>query len=66
MGLTKPHATVEEQGIERDTLGFRHSSGGRIGKLVGLADDKLIEGETRIQRSADIVDIEPARLRSIL
>ena len=46
--LPSPDAAIEEQWVERDRR-IGHAAGRRIGKLVRLADHKVIEREPRVQ-----------------
>ena len=57
--LAKPHAAIEVKRIERRALRLADAALGdaarrRVTELVGLAHDEIVEGETRIERRADV------------
>src|SRR3546814_11648985 len=45
MRLAEPGLAMEEKGIEGDLAALRQGAGGVVGKLVGLADHIIVEGE---------------------
>ena len=55
VGLAEADAAIEEQRIEWHGRGIRDPVGRRIGELVGLADDEILEGEPRIEHGAEEV-----------
>ena len=55
MGLAEPDPAVKEERVERHRpisagAGLRDTPGGGMGKLVGLADDEVLEREALIER----------------
>ena len=55
MGLAEADAAIEEERVERHGMnragaGLGDPPGGRMRQLVGLADDEVLEGETRVER----------------
>ena len=55
MGLAEADPAIKEQRVERHAVdrrdaGLGDAAGGGVGQLVGLADDKILEGEARIER----------------
>ena len=55
MSLAEPDPAIEKQGIERYRVGLGHAPCRRIGQLVRLADDEILEGEAQVERRADVV-----------
>ena len=56
MGFTESDAAVEEQRVEMHGRGFCDPLCRRMGEFVGLADNKMFEGETRVERGAQVVE----------
>lgn len=50
--LTKTDPTIKEQRVEGHIKRFGHAARGSVGKLVWFADNKIREGERRVQVGA--------------
>jgi hypothetical protein len=64
MRLAEADAAIEEQRVERRAAAgrrrFRDAAGRGVGELVRLADDKILEGEARVERRRDLAVAEIA------